>query len=155
MGAIHVHEFVSLDDIAALLDDPGVDRLAHLRRQERLLRDRSGRLEEMVAAVHLMIEAEHMDLELTPEERFELFGDFDFDGYAPVAKERSEVVDGLSVHAKTARNGQELVLRPHWRRPHRAPDARPGHPCTDGDLRWATPMRSHTARQVVRRRASS
>jgi DNA-binding transcriptional MerR regulator len=79
---------LSLDDIAALLDDPGVDRLAHLRRQERLLRDRIGRLEEMVAAVHLMIEAEHMDLELTPEERFELFGDFDFDGYAPVAKER-------------------------------------------------------------------
>jgi hypothetical protein len=71
-----------------LLDDPGVDCLAHLRRQERLLRDRIGRLEEMVAAVHLMIEAEHMDLELTPEERFELFGDFDFDGYAPVAKER-------------------------------------------------------------------
>lgn len=79
---------LSLDDIAALLDDTGVDRLAHLRRQERLLRDRIGRLEEMVAAVHLMIEAEHMDLELTPEERFELFGDFDFDGYAAAARER-------------------------------------------------------------------
>jgi MerR family transcriptional regulator, thiopeptide resistance regulator len=79
---------LSLDDIAALLDDPGVDRLAHLRRQERLLRDRIGRLEEMVAAVQLMMEAEHMDLELTPEERFELFGDFDFDSYAGAARER-------------------------------------------------------------------
>ena len=79
---------LSLDEIAALLDDPGVDRLAHLRRQERLLRDRIGRLEEMVAAVHLMIEAEHMDLDLTPEERFELFGDFDVDSYAVEARER-------------------------------------------------------------------
>jgi MerR family transcriptional regulator, thiopeptide resistance regulator len=79
---------LSLDDIAALLDDPGVDRLAHLRRQERLLRDRIGRLEEMVAGVHLMIEAEHMHLELTPEERFELFGDFDVDSHAEEAKER-------------------------------------------------------------------
>jgi MerR family transcriptional regulator, thiopeptide resistance regulator len=79
---------LSLDDIAALLDDPGVDRLAHLRRQERLLRARIGRLEEMVAAVHLMIEAEHMHLDLTPEERFELFGDFDVDGHAAEAEER-------------------------------------------------------------------
>jgi MerR family transcriptional regulator, thiopeptide resistance regulator len=70
---------LSLDDIAGLLDE---------RRQERLLRDRIGRLEEMVAAVHLMIEAEHMDLELTAEERFELFGDFDFDSYAAAARER-------------------------------------------------------------------
>ena len=42
----------------------------------------------MVAAVHLMIEAEHMDLDLTPEERFELFGDFDVDSYAVEARER-------------------------------------------------------------------
>jgi MerR family transcriptional regulator, thiopeptide resistance regulator len=79
---------LSLDDIAALLDDPGVDRLAHLRRQEQLLRDRIGRLEEMVAAVRLMIEAEHLQLELTPEERFELFGDFDLERFADDAHER-------------------------------------------------------------------
>lgn len=79
---------LSLDDIAVLLDDPGVDRLAHLRRQERLLRERVGRLEEMAAAVRLMIEAEHMHLELTPEERFELFGDFDLERFAEEAHER-------------------------------------------------------------------
>jgi MerR family transcriptional regulator, thiopeptide resistance regulator len=79
---------LSLDDIAALLDNPGVDRLAHLRRQERLLRERIGRLEEMAAAVHLMIEAEHFHLELTPEERFELFGDFDVERFADEAHER-------------------------------------------------------------------
>ena len=79
---------LGLDGIAALLDDPGVDRLAHLRRQERLLRDRIGRLEEMVAAVQLMIEAEQMDLGLTPEQRFELFGDFDVESYAAEARER-------------------------------------------------------------------
>ena len=42
----------------------------------------------MVAAVHLMIEAEHMHLDLTPEERFELFGDFDVDSHAVEARER-------------------------------------------------------------------
>jgi hypothetical protein len=73
---------LSLDDIAALLDDPGVDRLAHLRRQEQLVRDRVDRLEEMAGAVRLMIEAEHLQLELTPEERFELFGDFDLERFA-------------------------------------------------------------------------
>lgn len=52
------------------------------------MRHRIGRLKEMVAAVHLMIEAEHMHLELTPEERFELFGDFDVDSYAAEARER-------------------------------------------------------------------
>jgi MerR family transcriptional regulator, thiopeptide resistance regulator len=52
------------------------------------LRDRIGRLEEMVAAVRLMIGAAHTGLELTPEERFALFGDFDFDGYAAAARER-------------------------------------------------------------------
>ena len=79
---------LSLDDIAALLDNPGVDRLAHLRRQERLLRERVGRLEEMAAAVRLMIEAEHMHLELTPEERFELFGDFELERFTEEAHQR-------------------------------------------------------------------
>jgi MerR family transcriptional regulator, thiopeptide resistance regulator len=79
---------LSLDDIAALLDDPAVDRLAHLRRQERLLRERIGRLEEMAAAVQMMIGAEHMQLELTPEERFGLFGDFDVERFADEAQER-------------------------------------------------------------------
>jgi hypothetical protein len=52
------------------------------------LRERVGRLEEMAAAVRLMIEAEHMHLELTPEERFELFGDFDLERFADEAHER-------------------------------------------------------------------
>jgi len=79
---------MSLDDIATLLDDPGVDRLAHLRRQERLVRERIVRLEEMVAAIHLMMEAEQMTVQLTPEERFELFGEFDLERHAEEAKER-------------------------------------------------------------------
>ncbi len=78
---------LSLDEVATLLDDPHADRLAHLRRQERLLRDRIGRLEEMAAAVRLMMEAEQMTVWLTPEERFELFGDFDIEIYAGEARE--------------------------------------------------------------------
>lgn len=79
---------LSLEQIARLLDEPDVDRLAHLRRQERLLRARIDRLEAMLAAVYLMMEAEQMTLNLTPEERFELFGDFDVEGHAREAEER-------------------------------------------------------------------
>lgn len=79
---------LSLQDIATLLDDPDADRLAHLRRQEEILRRRIGRLEEMAAAVRLMIEAEEASLPLTPEERFELFGDFDVDRYGREVAQR-------------------------------------------------------------------
>ena len=79
---------LGLDVIGTLLDDPGADPLAHLRRQERLLRERIARLEEMVGAVQLMMEAEQMSVDLTAEERFELFGDFDVDAHAEEAKER-------------------------------------------------------------------
>lgn len=79
---------LALEDIATLLDDPGVDPLAHLRRQERLLRDRIARLEEMLAAVNAITEAHDMGIDLTPEERFELFGDFDPAEHEQEAKER-------------------------------------------------------------------
>lgn len=79
---------LGLEEIATLLDDPEADRLAHLRRQDRLLRDRIARLEEMVGAVQLMMEAEQMSVDLTAEERFELFGDFDPEAHAEEAKER-------------------------------------------------------------------
>lgn len=77
-----------LDDIVALLDDPEVDPVAHLDRQERLLRDRIGRLEELLAAVQTAKEAHQMGIDLTPEERFELFGDFDPNDHGEEADRR-------------------------------------------------------------------
>jgi hypothetical protein len=50
--------------------------------------ERIARLEEMVAAIHRMMGAEQMTVELTPEERFELFGDFDAEAHAAEAEER-------------------------------------------------------------------
>ncbi|MEZ0070964.1 MerR family transcriptional regulator [Planotetraspora sp. GP83] len=78
----------SLEEIAAILDEPGAGPLTHLRRQHELLRQRIARLQSMVAAVELAMEAQTMGISLTPEERFEVFGDFDPDEHAQEAEER-------------------------------------------------------------------
>lgn len=77
-----------LEEIATILDDPAADPAAHLRRQHELLTARIGRLREMVTAIEFAMEAEKMDIRLTPQERFEVFGDVDPDGYAEEAEQR-------------------------------------------------------------------
>src|SRR5689334_11566338 len=77
-----------LEEIATLLDDPGADPVAHLRRQLALLRDRLERTRAMVAAVEKEMEAAHMGIQLTPEERFEVFGDNDPAQYADEVEQR-------------------------------------------------------------------
>ena len=75
-----------LDEITAILDDPASDPTAHLRRQHELLTGRIGKLQDMVAAIELAMEARRMNIKLTPEERFEVFGDHDPDQYADEAR---------------------------------------------------------------------
>ena len=77
-----------LEEVATLLDAPDADPAAHLRRQHRLLRDRLERTQAMVAAVEKEMEARQMGISLTPEERFELFGDGFSDEYQAEAEER-------------------------------------------------------------------
>ncbi|MDH6465823.1 DNA-binding transcriptional MerR regulator [Micromonospora sp. A200] len=77
-----------LEEIAAILDDPSADPAAHLRRQHELLSGRIGKLQEMVTAIELAMEARRMNINLTPEERFEVFGDFDPDAHAEEAEQR-------------------------------------------------------------------
>ncbi|MBR7836029.1 MerR family transcriptional regulator [Actinospica durhamensis] len=77
-----------LEEIAVLLDDPKVDPQEHLRRQHALLTSRIEKLQKMAAAVERATEARRMGINLTPEERFEVFGDFDPDEYADEARER-------------------------------------------------------------------
>ena len=79
---------LSLEDIAAILDDPGTDALGHLRRQRELLEGQIGRLEAIVKAIEHEMEARKMGIQLTPEERFEVFGDFDPDAHAEEAESR-------------------------------------------------------------------
>ncbi|MCA6092302.1 MerR family transcriptional regulator [Streptomyces sp. SCA3-4] len=77
-----------LDEVAVLLDDPGADPMAHLLRQHELLAERIGRLQRMAAAVEHAMEARKMGISLTPEEKFEVFGDFDPDAHAAEAEQR-------------------------------------------------------------------
>ncbi|MGN9779282.1 MerR family transcriptional regulator [Micromonospora sp. H33] len=77
-----------LEEIAAILDDPASDPAEHLRRQHELLTARIGKLQEMVAAIEFAMEAKKLNIQLTPEERFEVFGDFDPDVHAEEAERR-------------------------------------------------------------------
>ncbi|WP_030177336.1 MerR family transcriptional regulator [Streptomyces sp. NRRL S-813] len=77
-----------LEEVAALLDDPAADPRAHLRRQHELLTARIEKLQKMAAAVEHAMEARKMGINLTPEEKFEVFGDHDPDQYADEVEER-------------------------------------------------------------------
>jgi MerR family transcriptional regulator, thiopeptide resistance regulator len=77
-----------LEEVATLLDDPDADPAEHLRRQHRLLQDRLERTRAMVAAVEKEMEARAMGISLTPEERFEVFGEHDPAQYEAEAEER-------------------------------------------------------------------
>ena len=77
-----------LDEIAALLDDPDTDPVAHLRRRHEVLTERIETLRRMAEAVERAMEARKLGINLTPEEKFEVFGDHDPDQYADEARER-------------------------------------------------------------------
>ncbi|GAA4865514.1 MerR family transcriptional regulator [Saccharopolyspora cebuensis] len=77
---------LGLDDIAAVLAE-GSAR-AHLERQHELLLERIDRLQRIAAAVREEMEAVSMGINLTQEEKFALFGDFDPDDHAPEVERR-------------------------------------------------------------------
>ena len=77
-----------LDEVAALLDDPAADPRAHLRRQHDLLTARIEKLQKMAEAVEHAMEARTMGINLTPEEKFEVFGDTDPEQYAEESERR-------------------------------------------------------------------
>ncbi|GED85628.1 MerR family transcriptional regulator [Streptomyces sp. NPDC091412] len=77
-----------LEEVAALLDDPEADPGAHLRRRHELLTARIEKLRKMAAAVEKAMEARRMGIDLTPEERFEVFGDHDPEQYADEVRQR-------------------------------------------------------------------
>ncbi|WP_225801778.1 MerR family transcriptional regulator [Streptomyces sp. NK15101] len=71
-----------LEEVAVLLDDPHADPREHLRRQHALLTARIDELRRMAAAVEHAMEAKRMGINLTPEEKFEVFGDKDPERFA-------------------------------------------------------------------------
>ncbi|MES4902642.1 MULTISPECIES: MerR family transcriptional regulator [unclassified Streptomyces] len=89
-----------LDEVAVLLDDPDVDPQEHLRRQHAVLTERIERLRKMAAAVEHAMEARKMGINLTPEEKFELFGSKNPEAYAEEAERRW---GGTDTYAETQR----------------------------------------------------
>jgi DNA-binding transcriptional MerR regulator len=85
-----------LEEVATLLDDPSADPVEHLRRQHRLLLDRLDRTSAMVAAVEKEMEARAMGIPLSPEERFEVFGDQDPAQYDAEVEERWGTTDAYA-----------------------------------------------------------
>ncbi len=79
----------SLDEVAAILDDRTVSTTEHLRRQVVLLGERIDELVEMRMAVQQQMEAHSMDIKLSREEQFEIFGEnWLGDDYAAEAEQR-------------------------------------------------------------------
>ena len=77
-----------LEQIRDVMSDGDADAVGHLRRQHAMLLERIGRLKRMAAAVEKAMEARTMGINLTPEERLEVFGDFDPDEHATEAEQR-------------------------------------------------------------------
>ena len=78
----------TLEEIATIVNDPRTDTVGHLRRQRGLLIARIERLSAMVAAIEHEMEAKMRGIRLTPEERFEVFGNFKPEDYAEEAQQR-------------------------------------------------------------------
>ncbi|MFF1681393.1 MerR family transcriptional regulator [Streptomyces sp. NPDC058256] len=101
-----------LDEVAALLDDPEADPRAHLRRQHELLTARIEKLQEMAAAVEHAMEARRMGINLTPEEKFEVFGDKDPEAHAEEAERRW---GGTEAYAESQRRAARYT-KDDWKR---------------------------------------
>ncbi|MFF3332372.1 MerR family transcriptional regulator [Streptomyces sp. NPDC002888] len=77
----------SLDEIAAILKDPQANALDHLRARQRRLHEEIARLQRLTEVAERAIEVQQTGVPLTPEERFEVFGEIIFDlSYATEAQ---------------------------------------------------------------------
>ena len=101
-----------LDEVAALLDDPETDPRAHLRRQHELLTARIEKLQKMAVAVEHAMEARTMGINLTPEEKFEVFGDKDPEEHAEEAERRW---GGTEAYAESQRRAARYT-KDDWKR---------------------------------------
>jgi DNA-binding transcriptional MerR regulator len=101
----------SLEEIASILDDRDVSPSEHLRRQHRLLSGRIARLQQMAVAVEEALEARKMGINLTPEEKFEIFGEGYQDHEAEAEERWGETDAWKQSQAKTAKLTKEDWIR--------------------------------------------
>jgi DNA-binding transcriptional MerR regulator len=77
----------SLDEIATILKDPQADVLEHLRARQLRPAEETARLQRPAEVAERAIEVQQTGVSLTPEERFEVFGEITFDlSYATEAQ---------------------------------------------------------------------
>ncbi|MFE4824360.1 MerR family transcriptional regulator [Streptomyces sp. NPDC056704] len=77
----------SLDEIAAIFKDPQVNPLERLRARQRQLSEEIARLQRLAEVAERAIEVQKTGVSLTPQERFEVFGEITFDlSYATEAE---------------------------------------------------------------------
>lgn len=69
----------SLDEITAIMSDPAANALDHLRERHRRLTEEIGTLHQLVQVAERAMEVQQTGAELSPQERFEVFGDVAFD----------------------------------------------------------------------------
>lgn len=76
-----------LDEIAAIFKDPQANALERLRARQRQLGEEIARLQRLVEVAERAIEVQNTGVSLTPQERFEVFGEITFDlSYAAEAE---------------------------------------------------------------------
>jgi len=84
-----------LDEIAVIFKDPQVDPLKRLRARQRQLHEEIARLQRLAEVAERAIEVQRTGVTLTPQERFEVFGEVAFDlSYATEAEMRWERSEG-------------------------------------------------------------
>jgi DNA-binding transcriptional MerR regulator len=102
----------SLEEIAALMEDPAVDRRAALHMQRGLLAGKAWRLRAMIDAVDRALRATMEGGHMDTEGLFEVFGDFDPAEHEDEARERWGDTDAYAESARrTARYSKEDWVR--------------------------------------------
>ncbi|MGW3495303.1 MerR family transcriptional regulator [Streptomyces sp. NPDC001020] len=76
-----------LDEIAEIIKDPQANALDHLRARQRQLAEEIARLQQLAEVAESAIEVAQTGVSLTPQERFEVFGEISMDlSYATEAE---------------------------------------------------------------------
>lgn len=91
-----------LDEIKAIVDEPGYDRQHALANQRGMLEAKAERLLKMVDAVDAAIDAERRGFAMEKEEMLEVFGGFDPTEYEEEARERWGDTDAYQQSARRA-----------------------------------------------------
>ncbi|MFF1480633.1 MerR family transcriptional regulator [Streptomyces sp. NPDC058301] len=77
----------SLDEIGTILEDPDANALDQLRARHRRLSEQIGKLQRMMEVAERAMAVQETGVRLTPQERFEVFGEIAFDlSYATEAQ---------------------------------------------------------------------